>query len=87
MNSSLHHSTAVGLLHIGSGSPALEASISVDDRKKFADSILNECDPSVCLDWLVNTFETVSKNAEGCCKEFTAYAATRGSPLFQKIHG
>jgi hypothetical protein len=87
MQSSLFHSTAVGLLHIGTGSVAMEAAIDQDRRKEFADSIIQETDPKVCLDWISHAFKMVSEKAEGCGQEFTAYAATRQSPIFEKIHG
>jgi hypothetical protein len=73
------------LIHVGSGSAALEGAVGLDNITTFLATLKGAASPASCLEWIAHAYNKTSEKAVGCGKEFTALVATRDAPTFSEL--
>jgi hypothetical protein len=73
------------LIHVGSGSAALEGAVGLGSINAFLATLKGAASPASCLEWIAHAYNKTSEKAVGCGKEFTALCATRGAPTFSEL--
>ncbi len=83
----LFHAPSNGarLLHVGSGSPALESAVGLDNINAFLATLKEARSPTACLEWITHAYRRVSEKAVSCGEEFTVLCATRETPTFSEL--